>query len=193
MTVPRIAVLGWGSLLWDSRPDFDGQHGPWEFDGPVLQIEFSRISRSRHGALTLVIDRVNGVDCRVAYAKSKRANPEDAICDLRSREGTIRANIGFYFSDGSRQNCHDSSTTRSITKWALEKNFNVVVWTDLRSNFEDVCGKPFALDAVLTHIQSLDEKGKSGTAEYIWRAPAFVDTPLRRVLQSQPWFPRSKW
>ena len=35
----NIAILGWGSLLWDERPEFDGQHGDWKFDGPVVPLE----------------------------------------------------------------------------------------------------------------------------------------------------------
>lgn len=192
MTPPRIAVLGWGSLLWENRPDFDNQHDSWRFDGPMLQIEFSRVSSSRHDALTLVIDPVHGTQLQVAYARSKRADPEDAICDLRSREGTTRSNIGFYFADNSRRQHRDPNVAQSIATWAREKKFHVVVWTDLISNFEDVRGEPFSHDAALTHVQSLDDIGRSSAAEYIWRAPTFVDTPLRRVLQEQPWFPRHK-
>lgn len=53
---PKIAILGWGSLIWDERPEFDSHHEEWTSGGPVLQLEFSRISESRKGALTLVID-----------------------------------------------------------------------------------------------------------------------------------------
>jgi hypothetical protein len=50
----KIAILGWGSLLWDkSKREFDDQHDGWRFDGPVLKIEFSRISSSHDNALTL--------------------------------------------------------------------------------------------------------------------------------------------
>jgi len=55
-----IAILGWGSLLWDKNHDFDNQHESWKFDGPLLPLEFSRISKSRDNALTLVIDELNG-------------------------------------------------------------------------------------------------------------------------------------
>ena len=37
----HIAILGWGSLLWDERLEFDDHHAPWELDGPNLEIEFS--------------------------------------------------------------------------------------------------------------------------------------------------------
>lgn len=79
---PRIAILGWGSLLWDkAEVEFDQQHAEWKFDGPALKLEFSRKSSSRLNALTLVIDALNGHECQVAYTLSKRRSPEEAIAD----------------------------------------------------------------------------------------------------------------
>jgi hypothetical protein len=47
----------------------------------------------------------------------------------------------------------------------------------------------FSVDAALRYIQrSLDLEGKSKAAEYVWRAPDFVTTPLRAALQMAPWF-----
>ena len=104
-----IAILGWGSLIWDEQPAFDKQHADWQPDGPELPLEFSRISQSRSDALTLVIDSLHGEACRVAYSLSSRRDPEDAICDLRSWEGTTRRNIGYYFADGSKQQAREAS------------------------------------------------------------------------------------
>jgi len=184
----HIAILGWGSLLWDERPEFDEHHLPWEFDGPELKIEFSRISQTRGGALTLVIDPANGSSCRVAHAKSKRRDPEDAICDLRSREGTTRENIGIHFANGSLNQSKDQNTLAAITAWAKTKAIDVVVWTDLTSNFQKVCGSAFSTASAVAHVRALDGGAKSGAAEYVWRAPAFVNTPLRSALQTEPWF-----
>lgn len=62
-TSPKIAILGWGSLLWDeSDAEFDERHHEWKFDGPVLKLEFARKSSSRLNALTLVIDAVIWTD-----------------------------------------------------------------------------------------------------------------------------------
>ena len=117
----KIAILGWGSLLWDHNADFDSQHNQWLLDGPELKLEFSRVSQSRCQALTLVIDSQNGELCRVAYTFSKRKDPEDAICDLQSREGTTRKNIGFYFCDGSRRQCRDANSLKAIAAWCAVK------------------------------------------------------------------------
>jgi hypothetical protein len=76
----RIAILGWGSLLWDEDLDFDGSHGTWQHDGPTLKLEFSRVSTTRLGALTLVIDTEHGAETAVAWCLSKRTTLADAIC-----------------------------------------------------------------------------------------------------------------
>lgn len=185
---PHIAILGWGSLLWDEHPDFDGQHGEWKLDGPELQIEFSRISQSRQGALTLVIDPTNGVGCQVAYTASTRRDADDAICDLRSREGTTRSNIGFYFADGSRSQSKDKGTLATVKTWATAKNIDVVVWTDLPTNFEIQQSRKFSVESALAYLRKLDAKAKAGASEYVWCAPDFVRTPLRTALEAMPRF-----
>ncbi|MER8652067.1 hypothetical protein [Mesorhizobium sp. M0586] len=86
---PKIAILGWGSLIWDKHLEFDAHHDGWLPGGPVLQLEFSRISESRKGALTLVVDNEHGTACETSYAVSSRKNPDDAVADLRCRESTI--------------------------------------------------------------------------------------------------------
>lgn len=105
-TPPKIALLGWDSLLWDKRPEFDDQHGLWLPNGPKLPLEFSRISTTRKDALTLVIDQKHGALCRTAYALSTRYNPDDAIADLRHREGTVMRHMGIFSRDGSYQGYH---------------------------------------------------------------------------------------
>jgi hypothetical protein len=186
----KTAILGWGSLLWEEHAEFDKQHDDWQFDGPTLRLEFCRVSRTRKGALTLVLDLCNGASCPVVYAFSKRMNPDDAICDLRCREGTTHENIGFCYADGARKQSRTEATLESITNWMAEKQIGVVIWTDLASNFQQKSRskKPFSIEAAISHIQFLDAEGKAKAAEYVWRAPEFVQTPLREVLQLPPWF-----
>lgn len=186
----KIAVLGWGSLLWDKRPEFDDHHGAWESAGPELRIEFSRVSVNRGGALTLVIEPEHGSVCRVAFTLSTRRDPEDAICDLRSREGTIRKNIGFYFADGSAAQARDKATLEAVKTWALANGIDATVWTDLSSNFHLVTGKPYSVPNAVAHLQTLGPESKDLAIEYVWRAPEFVRTAARTEVQAAPWFRR---
>jgi len=74
--------------------------------------------------------------------------------------------------------------------WAATNAIDVVVWTDLQSNFQKTCGKPFTVEAALAHLHTLGEKEKSGAAEYVWRAPEFIKTPLRTALEAERRFSR---
>jgi len=181
----RIAILGWGSLLWEGGTEFDRWHEPWEYDGPQMMLEFSRISASRSGALTLVIDEAHGSPAPVAWCLSKRARVDDAVCDLCAREGTTIENIGRSVvtpreAGGEPEN--------PITAWARPKNLDSVVWTALKSNFREKREQSFSVPAAVAYLKTLDPAGKAKAAEYVWRAPAFVKTDLRSVLQEEPWF-----
>ena len=196
----KTVILGWGSLLWDRRSNFEEQHGDWLFDGPNLKLEFSRISQTRNGALTLVLDYYNGTCCQVAYTLSKRKCPNDAICDLRSREGTTLRNIGFYFADESLKNCYEEAFNNiheeafnNIKNWAIKCKIDVVIWTDLQSNFQDKTDNPFSIDNALAYLQNLNNEGKVKAAEYIRLAPKFINTALRKALQTQPWFTKQNF
>jgi len=186
----RIAILGWGSLLWEGGPDFDEQHEPWQYDGPELKIEFSRVSSSRLGALTLVIDDQCGSPTTVAWCLSKRQSIEDGICDLRSREGSTVENVGRIRLDEQHSLPMSPPAARnSIIVWARDKKLDAVIWTALRSNFANAAKQPsISADAAIAYVKTLSAAGKAQAAEYVWRAPDFVRTPVRSALQQEPWF-----
>ncbi|TMG93864.1 MAG: hypothetical protein E6H73_08615 [Betaproteobacteria bacterium] len=56
----RIAIISWGSLIWDPDSKFDRMHRGWIEDGPVLKIEFSQVDPAGDGGLTLVMDPKHG-------------------------------------------------------------------------------------------------------------------------------------
>ena len=174
----RIALLGWGSLLWDRGEKFDDCHGRWHYDGPTLKLEFSRISKSRGGGLTLVIDTENGIDTRVAWCLSRRDRIDSAAEDLRKREKTRRELIGIYSVRGDRRS-HDENAFSEIGGWANERGLDGVVWTDLPSNFDHKTGERFSVDAALRYLKTLRGHDREKAFRYIRNTPAFVQTPLR--------------
>lgn len=185
----KIAILGWGSLLWEVHKTFDQWHSSWQYDGPTLKIEFSRVSQTRSGALTLVIDPVHGTSIPVAWCLSKRDDPEDAIRDLRYREKTTLEHIGrLYLNNPTLNHARDRCTLDKIAAWAENKDVEVVIWTDLPSNFAEKTGKPFSVPNAIDYLQALSPDGKAKAGEYIRQAPQFVQTPLRTALQQMPWF-----
>ncbi len=181
----QIAILGWGSLLWEDGGEFDRWRDEWRFDGPSLKLEFSRISKTRLGALTLVVDIEHGVTNTVAWCLSKRKSAQDAVADLRCREG---AEIDKIRSLVPSDPVPDDDYANTIAVWATSKKLDVVVWTGLPSNFSKKLNQPFSLEAAVAYLKKLPIHGKVKAAEYLWRAPEFVSTPLRSVMQAEPWF-----
>jgi hypothetical protein len=75
----KIAILGWGSLVWDPASLKEHLEGDGEFiqGGPKLPIEFSRISKD--GRLTLVIDEHHGTPVPTRVATSRLSNLGDDL------------------------------------------------------------------------------------------------------------------
>lgn len=174
----KIALLGWGSLLWEGGSAFDQMHEPWQFDGPILKLEFSRISKSRGGALTLVIDPENGTPNRVAWCTGRRNTISETVDDLRMREGTRENKIG-RIARGADAHYRDVETYDVVQTWMIEHDLAGVVWTDLDSNFAEKTGSAFSVEAAIQYLCKLDARSKTKALEYINCAPAFVQTPLR--------------
>ena len=186
---PQTAILGWGSLLWEDQPEFDQWHGTWKPDGPLLKLEFSRVSSTRLGALTLVVDSEHGAETRVAWCLSRRTTPDDAVADLRCREGCPMSSIArLNVTTSSDDQSAAPEGAKDIAGWARARELDVVVWAALPGNFADKVRKPFSVQGAIEYLKGLSPPAKVKAAEYIWRAPAFVRTPLRRALEQHPWF-----
>ena len=67
----------------------------------------------------------------------------------------------------------------TISDWAQVLKLDTVVWTALMSNFEAVVKKPFSTPEAISYLRGLSAPAKVRAAEYIWRAPQFVRTPVR--------------
>ena len=181
----NIVFLGWGSLIWDPR---DLPHyGPWKMGGPLLPIEFSRVSGD--GRLTLVIDPT-GRQVPTRFALSPRADISDAVEDLRKREGTIRKHIGFIIAatdKSSRQEFPNQVDINKILKdWCLSQQIEGCVWTALHSNFREELGVDFSPDEAVAYLERLGKSTRENALRYIRNAPTEVDTPLRRIV-SEKW------
>ena len=186
---PQTAILGWGSLLWEGGAEFDRWHDDWRYDGPSLSLEFSRVSSSRLGALTLVVDPNHGSPTTVAWCLSKRNDPVEAVADLRCREACAVKHIARLELPLAQGSPSTHGGASAVAEWAEARRLDAVVWTALESNFEKEVKRPFSVDAALAYLKGLSPEAKVRAAEYVWRAPVFVRTALRTALEREPWFP----
>lgn len=186
----RIAILGWGSLIWDPRnlP----REGTWQAGGPTLSIEFSRVSSDCR--LTLVIDEVNGAPVPTRYVLSPRADIEDAICDLKDREGTTKKRIGYvdlFAHRDSRTLPEHVEVHDAVADWARTRGFSAVIWTALPTNFTKKTDQPFSVQNAYDYLKTLPESAREVALKYIANTPEEVMTPLRREIISRP-IPRAE-
>jgi hypothetical protein len=169
----KIALLAWGSLLWE--PNEIKIASIWFTTGPILPLEFSRVSGNKK--LTLVIDDKSGNNVTTFYATSAFKVLSEAVENLRERENASIDNIGSLERDGPAVN-----VPRPIAEWLMRSDCDAVVWTSSPPNFEEALGVCFSINAALNYLDSLDAKTRAGAIEYFEKTPPQINTPLRTKL-----------
>jgi hypothetical protein len=177
----RIGIIGWGSLIWDPREL--PREGVWQDGGPRLPVEFSRVSQDCR--LTLVIDYETPDSVETKYVLSPRVDLDQAIEDLRHREGTNKRWIGYvdkkHKSDSGQLYEPHRRACNDIREWLDRTDFDAVVWTALPSNYRGETGREFSVPTAVDYIQGLPQTSRDQALRYIVNAP--IDTPLRRRLR----------
>lgn len=177
------AILGWGSLLWDPRNlNFIKEVG-WLEDGPVLSVEFARISND--GRLTLVITE-NGTFVKTYFAMSNYLWTTEAIDNLIEREGT--ENIGFYIKETNTFYPENFKYKQSIIDWIENYGMDAVIWTNLGENWkirnkEKEIIKIINPDERVSYVENLDKSTKEKAKEYICKAPIQIQTKYRTIFE----------
>ena len=185
----KIAVIGFGSLLWDLDDLAPKVSGEWKmYEGPILPLEFSLVSRKRHYALALVIDYGDGAPCPTCVIDSVRSEIGAAIVDLANRERMEPTNIGFVDRNTGASHSHREETRNTFWNWIEDSTYDGAVWTDGERNFEALTGRAFSLKTAQDHLRSLQGISLEEARRYIRNAPARVETPLRRALEGAPWW-----
>ena len=184
----RIAILGWGSLVWDRRNL--ALAGPFKPAGPSLPVEFSRVSLDRR--LTLVIDEDRGTPCTTYVALSAHLDLDEAIDNLRRRENMPGAE-GIGFVDTIEHTRNDIAwerhprATLAIEIWALRYGYRAAIWTALESNFHepDKGGGPFSVEAALAYLAALGAEQLERSLQYFRNAPPEVRSKLREAVDQR--------
>ena len=171
----RIACLGWGSLVWDSR-DLPIQR-KWFEDGPLIKVEFAR--QSLDDRITLVLE-TNAKPVRSLWAVMDSDNLDDAINALKKREGCPKTNIGFWIpSQEQPQNIFN------IPDWALSVGVDAVIWTALPPKYDGKNGHVPSVNDVVKYLKDLTGSARDNAERYIRNAPRQIDTEYRRVIEAE--------
>lgn len=177
----KIAVLGWGSLIWNRG--VLSLACDWRTCGPVLPIEFSRISDD--GRLTLVIDEKNGVQVPTRYALSAFDDLNSAIENLKERENMKNKNRVGYVEIASGTHCdfaykNHPTACDSVRTWAKGNSVDAVIWAAVGPRFSS---EAFSVEACVRYIERLEGEKRAKALAYIHKAPIEVITPVRAAIE----------
>jgi hypothetical protein len=182
----RIAVLGWGSLIWNPR--YLALAGDWHEDGPTLPIEFARISSGNR--LTLVIHP--GADpVTTLWAMMSAWDLGEARENLRIREGRPpMEGIGWVCRNDSAFGPSEYEYADVVREWLLTKDIDCVVWTALLCNFKEKLCREFTVEGALAHLRKLEGPERDKAEEYVRKTPNQVQTKVRQAAQKElGWYP----
>ncbi|MEM7176298.1 MAG: hypothetical protein AAGD47_02325 [Pseudomonadota bacterium] len=185
----KIAIIGWGSLIWDLDVLAPQTDLNWRMNaGPRLAMEFTRVSPKRKFGLAVCLDDISGVECPTHVIASTRDDIADAVRDLAIRERTDPQNIGAVCRNTGLSNSTRDQVARAVDDWCVQSGFSGAVWTDIGPNFHESNGEAFTVERGIAYLQTLREESLDEAVRYIENAPHGTDTPLRRALSREPWW-----
>ncbi len=188
MNREKIAIIGWGSLIWDLEILTPHVAGGWQMQaGPPLPMEFSRVSPKRKLGLAVCLDPVAGVACQTHVIASKRGDIRAAVEDLRARERAPEGRIGAVHADGHRHG-RMPEVIEIVQNWCAAKGWAGAVWTDLEPNFLAHTGRGFTVEEGIRYLKTLRGERLREAYHYIQNAPAQTATPLRAALAQDSWW-----
>ncbi|MGJ1335925.1 hypothetical protein [Sphingobacterium siyangense] len=178
----KIAILGWGSLIWQPKDlDFDKELG-WNKEGPNLPVEFSRVSRDKR--LTLVIDPV-AKEIKTLYSISTHLILKKAISNLVEREGCKVNGVGYYEKSNGTFSPDHFGWKEQIKEWIYQTDIDAVIWTNLPKNFEDKNGRPHNTQNIVHYLESLSGDEKDSAEKYIRNTPSQIQTVVRAEIEKR--------
>lgn len=175
--MPRIACLGWGSLVWN--PDGLPIQREWFKDGPLISVDFLR--QSENGRITLVLHE-SGTAVRSLWALMDATELAQAREDLRAREGVYMKNFERDIRAWSRGEAVPPLIAE-LPQWADAHGIETVVWTALAPKFGAQDIVPTA-EQVVDYLKNLTGRHREIAEQYIRLAPPQIDTAYRRRIEA---------
>ena len=175
-----IAVLGWDALVSDPG-GLSLRDGTWHEDGPILPVELAHLTPQR----VLVPVLCRGADLiRVLWAYMGTDTVGEAVWSLSQAEGSKPENVGFLDLATGEHWCRTvDERLPDIRAWAEEKNaggehIDVVIWNDLKPNFEKKARRELSVESVVSYLKDLRPESKVHAREYLERLPDRIRTPV---------------
>lgn len=174
----RVACLGWGSLIWDPRTL--PIHSRWFEDGPLVPVEFTRLSSD--GRITLVVDS-NAAPVRVLWALMLPTMLRTAKEALRDREGIPGNDWESRIGSWERGEAAPASIPE-LPDWARAQGLDAVIWTALGPKFRGQ-NRSASVEEIVAYLRSCTGEIQERAELYVRRAPRQIDTSFRRRIEAE--------
>ena len=110
---------------------------------------------------------------------------DDAIDNLRIREGTSTKNIGVW-----RTGEPAPELVSDLPVWAKIKGADAVIWTALPPKFQNEVGRVPSPAEAINYLCSLENEYQRGAEEYVRKAPVQIRTRYRVEFEKNlGWYP----
>lgn len=179
----NIEIISWGSLVSDPRTL---KVFGWNNDGPVIPIEFTRVSRD--GRLTPVINENVGGLVQTYHAHSRFNNLRQAIDNFIERENIEENRIGIIEPSINRiSECcrRHNSTTQIILNWGRQTEYDAILYCALGTRFKDVLDLDYTVENALSYLEELDQTTKLNAIRYLLNIPEQTLTPFMREFRNR--------
>lgn len=162
----KIAILAYGSLI--RNPRNLKLKEDWQYGGPELPIEFSKINRD--GRLVLSLSPGHTPQATF-YATSSFHEPGKAMANLARREG-----CSIYY-------IHAFEPVNILQEnWLKERGYDHALYCALPSNFEEVRGEKLYGCSAARYLNTLNADAFDEAWEYIENAPEEIHSEVRDFL-----------
>ncbi|MEO5789254.1 hypothetical protein [Gelidibacter sp.] len=172
----KIACIGWGSLIW--RPERLKIQNYWFEDGPILPIEFTRISSDNR--VTLIIDE-EAKPIRTLWTLMTCDDLTEAKESLIKREGVKKDSL--IHSLTQNDNVTDE-IQEDIQNWLKEKKIDCAIWTGLSYSDKTNKERP-SIEKIISHLNEIEHNERKLAKEFIRKAPRQIDTEYRRQIEKE--------
>lgn len=185
----NIAVIGWGSLIW--CPGCLKIRTRWRKSGPLLPIEFARVSDD--GRLTLVIHPASAPQ-RTYWALSAMDDLLLARKNLQEREGCLSLIKIHCYPPALDSPPITPDVSAAIHAWLLTNpGVEVAIWTGLTTNWWDKFNREFSVDEAVGYLDGLEAEHEISEVkfkrarEYVMNTPVSVQTQVRARMREKGW------
>ena len=105
-------------------------------------------------------------------AETKYKNIDLAIKALKSREKTLKTGISYVNLPKKKYRIQNTppKLAQEIVMWALENQIDVVIWTDLKSNWEEQRKKKYSPEEAIKYFQTVPVVTQMKIFDYIYGA-----------------------